>query len=176
GGWWRLVEVGGGWWRVVEVGGGRWRSVEVGSERGQPPRTSTNLDSLHQPPVLRKSAVLISLHKPALGSACPDNRHATTHPIRTKLSSTTFPPSDSTDNSSPFASRYAGRKTGSGVGACYSGHPIPRRSAPRRRSSAPRRSRTCGRRCGTCGITTSAISTAPCCRWPIRWTRSGGCG
>src|SRR5205823_9560811 len=105
----------------VEVGGGRFGIGPTSRNLHQPPGTSPNLLNLPQPAVLRKSAVLISLRKPALGSACPDNRHATTHPIRTKRSSTTFPPSDSTDNSSPFASRYAGPRTGSGVGGCCSG-------------------------------------------------------
>src|SRR6266700_3746075 len=96
------------------------------------------------------------------------------HPpvLDAKRSSTTFPPSDSTDNSSPFASRYAGPRTESGAGGSCSARRTPRRSAPPRRSSAPRRSRTCGKRCATCGIITSAISTARCSRWSTRWTPS----
>src|SRR5882762_387191 len=108
--------------------------------------------------------------------ACPDSRHATTHLIRPKRSSTTSPPSDSTDNSSPFASRYAGPRTGYGAGGCCSARRTPRRSAPPRRSSAPPRSRTCGRRCATCVTTIYAICTARCSRCSTRWTLSGSCG
>src|SRR6184192_1962671 len=166
----RSVEVGGGWGRLGEVVPRRTTSPNL----HQPPPTSRTSGAAAA--VLRNRLRRLSLPKPALGSACPDNRHATTHPIRTKRSSTTFPPSDSTDNSSPFASRYAGRKTGSGAGACCSALRTPRPSAPRRRSSAPRRSRTCGRRCATCEIIICAISTARCCRWPTRWTPSGSSG
>src|SRR5439155_185643 len=46
------------------------------------------------------------------GDACPDNRHDTRVPIHPTQSSTTFPPSDSTDNSSPYVSWYAAPRTG----------------------------------------------------------------
>src|SRR5439155_23895689 len=83
------------------------------------------------------------------GDACPDNRHDTRVPIHPTRSSTTFPPFDSTDNSSPYVSCYAAPRTGSGAGVCSSARRTPRESAPPPRSSAPRQSRTYGSRSAT---------------------------
>src|SRR2546430_15692748 len=96
------------------------------------------------------------------GDACPDNRHDPRVPIHPTRSSPPFPPSDLTDNSSPYVSWSAAPRTGSGAGACCSAHRTPRESAPPPKSSAPRRSRTYGSRSATCGTTTCATCTARC--------------
>src|SRR2546422_710756 len=98
-----------------------WGVVPPGARRPHGSHRQVPLPHFPTPPrlfvvdVLRKSRRPISLDKPAYGSACPHNRRATVPPMLLR-SFTSFPPSASTDNSSPFASPCAAPRTGFGAG------------------------------------------------------------